>query len=299
MSNFDDLFDSQPQSGFGDEPFDKEAWAAKKQAERQAAFDTAEAAAAEISADGKSFRSYLDVKTRFIQHSATNALIIFAVNKNATEIHDYDGWKDLGVYLKRGEGGKYIPILEPGDTYEREDGTIGTGWNVRKVYDISQTTSRQRQRPAPQYDDRQLLTALIHKAPVPIQGVDELPNNMGAYYDHAQEIIFVRRGMEAHDIFRSLSKEIAHAELAGVDPNYDRREAGFSAYCISYVVGKRYGIDVSGYDFSRLPDTFREADPKDVRAVLNEISDVAKDVTGRMHRELEKSKAPRTKEKER
>ena len=38
---------------------------------------------------------------------------------------------------------------------------------------------------------------------------------------------------------------------------------------------------------------------KDIRAVLNEIGDVAKDVTGRMHRELEKAKAPRTSDKER
>ena len=100
-------------------------------------------------------------------------------------------------------------------------------------------------------------------------------------------------------IFRSLSKEIAHAELAGTNPDYNRRDAGFSAYCISYVIGKRYGIDVSAYDFSRMPESFREADPKDIRAVLNEIGDVAKEVTGRMHRELEKAKAPRTNDKER
>ena len=297
MNNFDDLFDVETVADFGDESFDKEAWAAKKQAERKAAYDTAEAAAMEICADGEKLRNYLDVKARFIQHSATNALIIYAVNPQATEIHDFDGWKDIGASIKRDQ--KAIPILEPGDTYEREDGSIGTSWNVRKVFDISQTTARPRQRSVQQYDDRALLTALINKSPVPIKGVDELSDNMGAYYDHAQEVIFVRRGMEAHDIFRSLSKEIAHAELAGIDPNYNRREAGFSAYCISYVIGKRYGIDVSNYNFSHLPEHFREGEPKDIRAVLNEISEVAKDVTGRMHRELEKTKAPRNKDKER
>lgn len=49
MNNLDDLFDVQPKEGFGNEPFDVDAWAAKKQAERQDAYNTAEAAALEIS----------------------------------------------------------------------------------------------------------------------------------------------------------------------------------------------------------------------------------------------------------
>ena len=47
-----------------------------------------------------------------------------------------------------------------------------------------------------------------------MQMVDDLPNHMGALYDHDQQVIFVRRGMEASDIFRSVSKELAHAEIA-------------------------------------------------------------------------------------
>lgn len=163
MNNLDDLFDVQPKEGFGNEPFDVDAWAAKKQAERQDAYNTAEAAALEISTDGDKFRNYLDVKARFIQHSATNALIIYAVSPQATEIRDFNGWKDLGASIKRDQ--KAIPILEPGDTYTREDGSIGTSWNVRKVFDISQTTARVRQRLPQRYDDRTLLTAMIGKSP--------------------------------------------------------------------------------------------------------------------------------------
>ena len=68
---------------------------------------------------------------------------------------------------------------------------------------------------------------------------------------------------------------------------------------MSYVVCKRYGVDVSGYDFSCLPDSFRDADPQSIRATLNEISDVAKDMTSRMSRALEQNKPPRIKEQER
>ena len=170
---------------------------------------------------------------------------------------------------------------------------------MKHVFDISQTTSKAKTPPAQVPDDRQLLKALIHKAPVPIQGVDELPNNMGALYDHDKKTIFVRRGMDAHDIFRSLSKELAHAELAISRPDYTRQDAGFAAYSVSYVICKRYGVDVSNYDFSRLPDSFREADPQSIRSQLSEIGETAKEITGRMNRALEQSKTPRGKEQER
>lgn len=297
MSNFDDLFEAQPQPEREERPFDKEAWAEKKQAERQEVYELADATTMEVSEDGEKFKAFLDVKSRLIHYSATNALLVLAQKPLATQLRDFEGWKAEGASIKRNES--HIKILEAGDNYERPDGSIGTSWNVKHVFDVSQTNSRQRARPAPQADDRQLLQALIRKPPVPIQGIDELPNGMGAYYDHEQSVIFVRRGMEAHDIFRSLSKEIAHAELAYSNPNYTRPEAGFAAYSISYVVCKQYGVDVSGYDFSRLPDSFRNADPQSIRAQLAEICDVAKDMTGRMNRVLEQNKAPKTREQER
>ena len=52
-------------------------------------------------------------------------------------------------------------------------------------------------------------------------------------------------------------------------------------------------------DFSALPDSIRDAGPQTVRAALNEISETAKDITGRMNRALEQVKAPRAKEQER
>ena len=297
MSNFDDLFEAKPQQEQEDRPFDKEAWAEKKQMERQEVYELADATTQEVAANGDKYQAFLDVKSRLIHYSATNALLVLAQRPLATLFRDFNGWKSEGVSIKRNES--HVKILEAGDSYERPDGSIGTSWNVKHVFDVSQTTSRQRPRPAPQVDDRSLLHALVRQSPVPVQGIDELPNNMGAYYDHDQSVIFVRRGMEAHDIFRSLSKEIAHAELAGADPNYTRADAAFAAYSVSYIVCKRYGVDVSGYDFSRLPDSFRDADPQSIRATLNEISDVAKDMNGRMSRALEQNKPPRAKGQER
>lgn len=296
MNGYDDIFDAQSQNQ-PDRPFDKEAWAEKKQAERKAVYELADSTALSVAGDGNRFRDYLDVQSRFDRYSVTNALLILAQMPQATQIKDYNGWKDAGVYVKKHP--QSISILEPGNEYQREDGSWATSYNVKRVYDVSQTNSRTRAQPNVALDDRLLLKALISRPPVPMQTVDELPNHMGAYYDHSQQIIFVRRGMAAQDIFRSVSKELAHAEIAGMNPNYSRDSAAFAAYSVSYMLCKEHGVDVSNYDFSRLPEHFRSGDAQSIRGALTEIRDAAGNISARMNRALEQNRQPKSKEQER
>ena len=298
MSNFDDIFSGQNgNSRWSDQPFDKEAWAAKKQEERKELYALADSTAAEISGDGEKYQKYLDVQSRFSRYTPTNALLILAQMPAATQLKDFNGWKEAGASVQRKP--KSVKILEPGKEYDREDGTRGTSFEVKRVYDASQTRGRVRSAPAVKLDDRVLLKALIHRTPVPIQTVDSLPNNMGALYDHNQQVIFVCRGMGAEDIFRSVSKELAHAEIAGMSENYNRNDAAFKAYSASYLLCKRYGVHVSDYNFSRLPTSFRESNPQQVRETLTEIRDTANQISTRMYRALEQNRAPKAKEQER
>ena len=298
MSNFDDIFSGQNgNSRWSDQPFDKEAWASKKQEERKELYALADSTAAEISGDGEKYQKYLDVQSRFSRYTPTNALLILAQMPEATQLKDFNGWKEAGASAQRKP--KSVKILEPGKEYDREDGTRGTSFEVKRVYDASQTRGRVRSAPAVKLDDRVLLKALIHRTPVPIQTVDSLPNNMGALYDHNQQVIFVCRGMGAEDIFRSVSKELAHAEIAGMSENYNRNDAAFKAYSASYLLCKRYGVDVSDYNFSRLPTSFRESNPQQVRETLTEIRDTANQISTRMYRALEQNRAPKAKEQER
>ena len=297
MNSFDDIFEGHiSQRGQTNQPFDKEAWAEKKQAERQSVYDLADTTAVEVSTDGSKFQSYLDVQTRFSRYSATNVLLILAQKPEATQLKDFNGWKEAGASIKRQQKG--ISILEPGEEYERADGSIGTSYNVKRVFDISQTTARAKVQPAISVDDRLLLKALISRSPVPMQTVDDLPNHMGALYDHDQQVIFVRRGMDAADIFRSVSKELAHAEIADMEKDYTRDGAVFAAYSVSYMLCKEYRMDTGGYDFSRLPDGFRESDAQGVRATLSKIRDAAANISGRMTRALEQNRQPKSKEQE-
>ena len=290
MSNFDDIFESAPQT----DEFDKEAWAAKKKAERDEVYALADATAEAVCADGSKFRNYLDVQATFRNYSATNALLILATKPDARRLGDKDFWRDQGVYIKRQEFGRPI-----NGEYPRDDGSIGVSYNIKRVYDISQTTARTRAPQAVFHDARALLNALIYKRPAPVQSVDELPNGMDAVYDREQNAVFVRRGLSANDLFCGLSKALAQAELARTGEEYTEENAGFKAQCVSYILGKEFGVDVTGYAFEAPADFLRTDDPQTIRTELTDIRDTAYDISSRMMRSLEQSKAPRQSEQER
>ena len=67
MSNFDDIFDAPKaqEPAYQPDAFDKEAWAAKKQAERSSAYELIDRTAEDVVRDGAAFRTYLDVQSRF------------------------------------------------------------------------------------------------------------------------------------------------------------------------------------------------------------------------------------------
>ena len=295
MSNFDDIFESTPQT----DEFDKEAWAAKKKAERDEVYALADATAEAVCTDGGKFREYLDVQAAFRNYSATNALLILATKPDARRLGDKDFWRDQGVYIKRQEFSRPIKIVESNGEYTRDDGSIGVSYNIKRVYDISQTTARTRAPQAVSHDARALLNALIYKRPAPVQSVDELPNGMDAVYDREQNAVFVRRGLSANDLFCGLSKALAQAELARTGEEYTEENAGFKAHCVSYILGKEFGVEVSGYAFEAPADFLRTDDPQTIRAELTDIRDTAYDIFARMMRSLEQSKAPRQSEQER
>lgn len=298
MSNFDDILTSpavetQPQG-----EFNVEQWAERKQAVRNEAYALIDETVLQVCGDGQKLQAFLDVQSRFDRYSVSNALLILAQMPTATKVKDFDGWKESGVSIKKQQRG--IIILEPGKEYERKDGSIGTSYNAKKVFDVSQTTYRQKPQPQAQQDERALIKALIHNAPVAIQTVDSLQGEAGAVYDHEKQTIFVRKGMNATDLYCSLANELAHAEIAQVQgESYTREDAAFSAYCASYILCRKHGIDVSGYDFSESPATFEGLDAQELRAELSIVRDAAGEISSRMARALEPNKAPKQQEQER
>lgn len=285
MSNYDDLLNNAPtatteqQSG----QLSKEEYADKKRVEREEVFALSDVTALEVAGDGGKFQQYLDVQGRFDRYSAVNTLLILAQKPEATRIGDFDYWKGMGGFVRPRQSA--ISILEPHE-YTKDDNSPGVGYNIKKVFDISQVDTRKvKISPPPTFTDRQLLSALISKAPVKVMGVDELPGDLGAMTDPETGGILVRKGMEFPDTFRSVAQELCYADLTtGPD---SQAEPHFSAYCAAYLLCKKYGVDAQGFDFSDAPGVLGEMDALEVKGELSQIRDVAGDISGRMAKQLD------------
>lgn len=295
MNNFDDIFAAQTAENNSNKDFtsfDKEEWAARKQQERADAYTLIDETAEQMSGNGELFQTYLDVQSRFDRYSVGNTILITAQMPEATRLADFKTWKDNDLYIKKGESG--ITILEPGDEYTREDGSVGVSYNAKKVFDISQTNSRQRATPAVSHDERLLIKALINNAPCKISISTDVPDNVGAVYKPEEKVILVRQGMGAADIFRSLSQELAHAHMDNGE--YNRADCAFPAYCVSYMLCKRNGIAVDNFRFDRLPESFSTMDAQELRGKLSEIRDVTNDISADMARVLEPQRSNRSRD---
>lgn len=307
MNNFDDLFEQRPQAEAAPqkqksqkERPKRQWWQVKEEKQRKEAYATLDRIFGEFSEGTGSMEAYLDVQSRFPFHSARNALLIEAKCPHAERIHDEKGWKDMGVTVLEEEKRLPIIILEPGKAYRREDGSVGQNFYAKEVYDISQTTARDEAQPQVSYDDRLLLKGLIASSPVPIRAVEELPQGRGAVYDPEQNAILVKKGMDAPDIFRCVSLEAANVQLAQSHEGYSREAEGYKAYAVSYMLCQRYGVDVKGYDISRLDGVLQGQDPREeVPAALTDMRDTFKEMNGRMARAMGLTRTSRQKEQER
>lgn len=307
MNNFDDLFEQRPQAEAAPqkqksqkERPKRQWWQVKEEKHRKEAYATLDKIFGEFSEGTGSMEAYLDVQSRFPFHSARNALLIEAKCPHAERIHDEKGWKDMGVTVLEEEKRLPIIILEPGKAYRREDGSVGQNFYAKEVYDISQTTARDEAQPQVSYDDRLLLKGLIASSSVPIRAVEELPQGRGAVYDPEQNAILVKKGMDAPDIFRCVSLEAANVQLAQSHEGYSREAEGYKAYAVSYMLCQRYGVDVKGYDISRLDGVLQGQDPREeVPAALTDMRDTFKEMNGRMARAMGLTRTSRQKEQER
>ena len=307
MNNFDDLFEQRPQAEAVPQKQESQKerpkrqwWQVKEEKHRKEAYATLDKIFGEFSEGTGSMEAYLDVQSRFPFHSARNVLLIEAKCPHAERIHDEKGWKDMGVTVLEEEKRLPIIILEPGKAYRREDGSVGQNFYAKEVYDISQTTARDEAQPQVSYDDRLLLKGLIASSPVPIRAVEELPQGRGAVYDPEQNAILVKKGMDAPDIFRCVSLEAANVQLAQSHEGYSREAEGYKAYAVSYMLCQRYGVDVKGYDISRLDGVLQGQDPREeVPAALTDMRDTFKEMNGRMARAMGLTRASRQKEQER
>lgn len=278
----------------GSRPFNKEEWAAAKQAQRQEAYEMIDNTCAEMMESGDSFRQYLDVQGRFDRYSVNNAILVSAQMPEATQLKERAAWKQSRVYVNK--DAQKIVILEPGKEYTREDGTKAVGYNAKEVFDVSETSAKDRQPPQEAKTMRELVSAMIDASPVGFQPVEEL--EVPAFYDSFQQTIFIRTGLSEEQLFVSMAKEVS-AAVFDFKHNESRDASDFKSFCVAYMVSSRHGVDTRGFNFGRLPKEYEGMDTQAFKGELGSMRDVLGEIQSDMYKSMEKNKPPKSKEQER
>ena len=115
-------------------------------------------------------------------YSASNAILIMSRCPDATLLKSADSWNELDVKINKGE--KAIHILEPSD-YIDENGEQRTSYNIKNVFDISQTDAEPKPPQKTESNPKVLAVSLMETAPMQKVNAAELPIPYStAFYDH-------------------------------------------------------------------------------------------------------------------
>ena len=232
-------------------------------------------------------RQFLNVQSRFDKYSLNNALLIFAQKPDAVKVKDFDAWKKDDISIKK--GAKSFMILEP-SPYKGTDGKMHRGYNAKNVFDISDVEASEDAIPQPKsYEQKQLVAALVHDAPVPVRKAEHSIGENDAIYDAKNKVVYFKAGLEFDTIFPAIAKALAHAEMAKDVENYRIGEHEFAARCSAYVLSQRYGVDTRTVDVYGIPKNIEPMEAEDVKNVLGDVHSNVKSINARMNESLEQT----------
>lgn len=286
-------------SGAAERPqLSPEEYVAKKKAEKDAVYQMIDDAATEIVNAPEKFRGYLDTQARMDRYSAANALLIYKQQPQATQLKEFRDWQEDGVKVSK--GAKSLSILEPVE-YAKKDGSTGIAYNVKKVFDVSQTNGRRPAAPTLDRDPRKLVAVMLDTAPIDVATVEELPSpNMGAFYRNEDQTLNVKRDIgDSVALCQCVAQELGHAQLAMSCEAYSRREMGFSAVCVGYMLCRKFGVDTRSFAIEDIPDGLKNKEPKGIRAELSKTRSAMNEIGSRVSEEIYRRRAERSKEQER
>lgn len=109
---------------------------------------------------------------------------------------------------------KSLSILEPVE-YTKNDGSTGIAYNVKKVFDVAQTSGKKPAAPTLDRDPRKLVAIMLDTAPIDVSTVDELPSpNMGAFYKNEDQTLYIKRDIgDSVALCQCVAQELGHAQL--------------------------------------------------------------------------------------
>ena len=197
----------------------------------------------DITATQEKWKSVLRLAGRIYRFEFDNILMIYAQRPNARLVADYDTWKKVGRYVKRGSKGIAIfpsqALPKPYMRYVFDIGDTG-GKNVKLTWDMDERTAAD------------YLEYLEKKGGLSLGDGFDLTDNaavMGKLKDFTNESI----GVIMNEDFRERLSELTQLSGSVIREFSEKRNGSrqtesmedFVRKCVLYVVGTRCGFDLS------------------------------------------------------
>lgn len=259
-----------------------------KRQEKAEVFDLLSAATQKLIRP-EGLKAYADKQAQLFRHSVSNVLLIMEQDPEATWVRTYDDWKADGVAVLKGEAG----LRTLGSyRFQKEDGTIGMGSKVVKMFDVKQTAIKDFDIEGPGYRKVPEVITGIYPASVEVQ---DLPNGELAVYDPDDRLIRVKEGLDPMTKMFVVTREVSMYHLADFHEN-GREETMAEAELAAYILVKHYGFDTPDVDFSKLTETYPGKEEKAVRAELGRIKFACDRVDEKVREALELDRGSKAKD---
>lgn len=262
----------------------KEEYAAMKKQEREDTWMKIDAQAQETFRDGESLQKFLDFMAgQYNMPRVPNLLLLYPQNPEVHLVRSREEWRKENRY-PHPDAKEYTYIIQ---TEYEKDGVPKKGYAIGKGYDISETSGMPLEERST-YDVQTLLESVLKNQDVRLQIADQLPEGVQAQYIPKQRTIYIRNGMSEVTTFHAVNRELSCARLDQHDGSYKRNKVNAQAYCATYVVGKYFGIDVSGFNLGAVAGMQEngQKDPQELRKFLTDVRTAAYDIRGHINREL-------------
>ena len=270
-----------------------EDWKAMKDQERSDVFKLLDQTTLDLAEVPGCFLKYLDTQARMNRYTVSNALLISAQMPEATKLRTFSEWEKEDAKIRK--GCKSISILEQ-KKKKKPDGSSAIAYNVKKVFDISQTSKAEEAKPYRQKDITKLIAAMLDTCPVSIDLATEIPvPGTAAYFDKSSNTLYVQKeGGTAEYVCQCVARELGLIEATLRSPDAERNANHADAVITGYLICKRYGVPTEALDAERASSKYKGMNAKDIRKDLTALRSSAAKINDRIYGELNKEKTPRS-----
>lgn len=242
-------------------PFDPDEYRERKQAERQELFELLNEATKEAVSSDEAFNQYIRLQGR-LNYTVSNSLLVFMQKPDAAELREFDDWKERGANIRKNS--KSIKILEP-YTARTRDGEVFTGFQAKRVLDISQTNALPAKRR--EVSDKVKFFAIMGISKAKVEAVETHTFGEDVFYDSQQNTIYIRKGLDRENFLKGLIAVEVQAAVFEQHGAENPEIQNFQAACGAYLIQRGYGLaDRDARIF--VPESLKNMEPKEIRKVL-------------------------------